>query len=115
MFFGTDLLVSLHHQVKRCYANFGIYSLSKQKCLFRFEGVIGSNMQIFLTNKNNPFYLNYETAVGTSDLSINSKRMLTALLPVEKHASYHLFDATCKKVIKKAKWHNALKGERYLY
>lgn len=42
--------------------------------------------------------------VGEGDVSVNCRRNTIALIPVEKNISYHLFDYTNFKLIRKTQW-----------
>lgn len=42
--------------------------------------------------------------VGTGDIAINSRRGITALLPIQNVSEYHLIDNNSLQILRKSKW-----------
>ena len=103
----SDLLIALKHAEAELFANFGVYSMSQQKLLYNFDGAAGGSRFRSSTSQNWSVW----KEVGPGGLSINSKKKIAALLPIQGEISYHLFDTASLEIIQKAKWPKELESK----
>ena len=82
--------------------------MSQQKLLYNFDGAAGGSRFRSSSSSQN---LSVWKEVGPGDLSINSKKKIAALLPIQGEISYHLFDTASLEIIQKAKWPKELESK----